>query len=282
MFALHLNRRSQRSPQAFPAHRRWCLCLFAGWLATAAAFADEPAPNANRSLRVLCYNIHHGRGLDDVVDLERLAAVIKAQQPDLVSLQEVDRGTRRTAMVDQVAKLAELTGLSGHFGKQIDYEGGDYGQAILSRFPVTHSAVHWLPGEPNREQRIAYAVTVSAPQLPGGFLTFVTTHLHHQHEGFRRQQAETLNQLVEKWPQPVILTGDLNATPDSVPLEILSQRWSNATSGPQLLTFPAGKPERQLDYILFHPATAFTPVKPQVIDGQGASDHLPIFVELRY
>ncbi|MCA9157935.1 MAG: hypothetical protein KDA72_06385, partial [Planctomycetales bacterium] len=91
------------------------------------AQGQEPTSPAPLQLRVLSYNIHHGRGIDDQVDLERLAKVVNDCHPDLVALQEVDNRTQRTDGVDQTAELARLTGLHAQFARQIDFEGGQYG-----------------------------------------------------------------------------------------------------------------------------------------------------------
>src|ERR1700724_2661395 len=83
-------------------------------------------------LRVLTYNIHHGEGTDGRFDLSRLARVMKSVQPDVIALQEVDRGTERSGGVDQLAELARLTDMHAEFGKAMDYSGGGYGVAWLS------------------------------------------------------------------------------------------------------------------------------------------------------
>lgn len=234
-------------------------------------------PAGDKTLRVLCYNIHHGEGTDGKVDLPRLARVIRAADPDLVALQEVDDKTKRTGGVDQTAELARLTGLHGRFGKAIDYEGGGYGQAILSRFPLSELTVHTLPGEPDREQRVAVEARVT---IDGRELSFVTTHLHHQSEPFRVRQAERLNQVFAAARRPVVLAGDLNATPESKPLAVLAGDWTRATAGPALLSFPAGKPAKQIDYVLYRPAERFTTAETRVIDEPIASDHRPVLVIL--
>ena len=132
----------------FPA-----LCVFA---AVAMLNDCQGLSAQEHTLRVLCYNIHHGEGVDGKVDLIRQAGVIKSCSPDLVALQEVDDRTERTGRIDQTARLAELTGLEGRFVHQLDYEGGRYGQAILSKFPMSDVALHWLPGMPDRERRMAF------------------------------------------------------------------------------------------------------------------------------
>jgi endonuclease/exonuclease/phosphatase family metal-dependent hydrolase len=231
-------------------------------------------------LRVLTYNIHHGEGTDGKIDLPRLARVIADAKPDLVALQEVDRKTRRSKGVDQTAELARLTGLHGKFAKQLDYDGGEYGQAILSRFPLPDDpAVHWLPGTPDRERRIAGAGRVRVGERT---LTFVTTHLHHARPEFREQQAARLIELFAKDDNPVVLAGDLNATPDEKPIALLSAKWQVAPAGATYRTYPAGKPTKQLDYVLCRPGTRLRVREARVIDEAVASDHRPVLAVLEW
>ncbi|QDU38030.1 hypothetical protein Mal4_23500 [Maioricimonas rarisocia] len=237
-------------------------------------------PGAKGRLRVLCYNIHHGRGTDGDVDLERTARVIRDADPDLVALQEVDRKTARAGGVDQTARLAELTGLQGRFGCQIDFEGGEYGQALLSRFPMSEVTVYWLPGEPKRQRRIAVAAVVETPRGP---LRFVSTHLHHQNADFRQRQAVELNRLFQSDPIPTILAGDLNALPGTRPLLILSRSWQSATGKrADRFTFSAENPSRQIDFVLYRPASRFHVISSEVPEEPAASDHRPLLVELEW
>lgn len=229
-------------------------------------------------LRVLSYNIHHGEGTDGRLDLQRQADVIARAKPDLVALQEVDDRTQRTGVVDQTAELAKLAGMHGRFVHQIDFQGGRYGQAILSRVPIPEPKVHWLPGDPAREQRVAGAVIV---EIEGRRLIFVGTHLNHLDEANRVEQAEKLNALFGEEPA-VIMAGDLNAVPDSKPMAVLYGKWGSATDREGMLTFPAPKPNRQLDYVLFRPAERFRVISAQVIKEPVASDHRPLLVELEF
>jgi endonuclease/exonuclease/phosphatase family metal-dependent hydrolase len=225
----------------------------------------------------MAYNIHHGEGVDGRIDLKRLAAVIREADPDLVALQEVDNKTGRTGHVDQTAELSRLTGLHGYFGRQIDYEGGEYGQALLSRFPMSDLRVQWLPGQPERERRIVFSGTFD---FEGAEIVFASTHLHHANEEFRQQQAAELNRLFESSGQPVILAGDLNAVPDSEPIAALRRNWSIPDAqDEELLTYPAQAPERQLDYILVRPSASFALRKIAVVKEPVASDHRPLAVE---
>jgi endonuclease/exonuclease/phosphatase family metal-dependent hydrolase len=215
--------------------------------------------------------------MDGKFQYDRTAAIIKAADPDFVALQEVDKNTMRASGVDQPAELARRTGLHGIFGKQIDYSGGDYGQAILSKYPIKSSKIHWLPGMPDRERRIAFEVSV---ERHGREMKFVTTHLHHQNNTFREQQAAELNRIYADSTVPVILAGDLNAMPESQPIAIFKKAWSFGNTDTTLLTYPADKPVRQIDYILFRPMNQFQVTRQQVLNEPVASDHRPVLVEL--
>src|SRR5690606_619255 len=113
-------------------------------------------------LRILSYNIHHAEGTDGRLDLERIASIIRAVEPDLVALQEVDDRTTRANGVDQAQELGRLTGLHAYFGQAMPYQGGGYGQAILSKWPLQSRAIHTLPQQPGREPRILFAGATTA------------------------------------------------------------------------------------------------------------------------
>src|SRR5215207_5374554 len=95
---------------------------------------------AKRTLRVMTYNIHVGVGMDKKLDLQRIAGVINQEHPDLVGLQEVDRGVRRTEGKDEIVELAAMTRMHFAFAPNLDYQGGKYGVAILSRWPIKDTA----------------------------------------------------------------------------------------------------------------------------------------------
>jgi endonuclease/exonuclease/phosphatase family metal-dependent hydrolase len=114
------------------------------------------------TLRVLTYNIHHGEGMDGRFDLPRVADVVKNAQADLVALQEVDEGTQRASGVNEVTELARLTDMHAAFGKAMDFSGGAYGVAILSRWPLRGTRNDPLPSFDDREPRTALTVDVQA------------------------------------------------------------------------------------------------------------------------
>ena len=252
-----------------------CVSLFL--ISVLAGLAQVNTPP--RVLRVLTYNIHHGEGMDGRTELTRLAGIISSSAADIVALQEVDRKTTRTKGVDQAAELAALTGLSYSYGKAIDYQGGAYGQALLSRWPMENFTVHPLPNPAKAEQRIALSATVNPPGLPP--VRFIGTHLDaSRDEAARVQQAVKLNELFAQDDSLTILMGDFNARPDTRVMEPLLKVWADASAASPAPTIPSKKPTGRIDYVLLRPAGVWRILSSTVLPEAVASDHRPVLVEL--
>src|SRR5215218_3208135 len=144
---------------------------------------------ASKTLRVMTYNIHVGVGMDKKLDLQRIADVINREQPDLVGLQEVDRGVKRTEGKDEIAELAAMTRMDFAFAPNLDYQGGKYGVAILSRFPIKATVHRMFENKRDAERRGMLLVEIELDRKP---LTFVTTHLDYQFENGRLFESEKL------------------------------------------------------------------------------------------
>jgi len=197
-------------------NRAW-VCLLIACTGILASPADVQPRDRTRAspaiLRVLTYNIHHGEGLDGRFDLPRLAGIMTSEAPDLIALQEVDRGTKRANGVDQLTKLSRLTGMYGVFGKTMDYQGGAYGVAVLSRTPIGRVTNRRLPGSPEREPRTALTVDVETTERRSR-VQFTTTHLDQGRD--LMDQVAQASVLATGWgaDTPGILAGDLNTRPE--------------------------------------------------------------------
>jgi endonuclease/exonuclease/phosphatase family metal-dependent hydrolase len=260
-----------------PVRRFRLVCLTALGSLALGALTQHRSPAADPqplTVRVVTYNVHHGEGTDGKLDLPRLAGVIAALKPDLVALQELDVKTRRTGHVDQPAKLGELTGLHVAFGKAMDFDGGQYGNAVLSRFPIRETRTHALPTADGHEPRCVLEVRVR-PGDGGPAVTFLSTHLDHKDTPLRIRQAERIAALYADATGPVILAGDLNAVPDSPPVRAL-RGWNDLTAGRGLLTSPSTRPKRQIDYVLARPAGRVAATEAKAVEEGVASDHRPV------
>jgi endonuclease/exonuclease/phosphatase family metal-dependent hydrolase len=241
------------------------------------AFA-QPAPV---TVRVMSYNIHHAEGIDGKLDVERIARVILDAKADLVGLQEVERGVERTQRRDLPAELAKLTGLTAHFDKNIPHQGGEYGNAVLSRYPIKQAKNTHLKSFANGEQRGVQQLVLD---LAGREVLFLNTHLDHRRDPAEREHSATELQAIvaAAGSKPVILVGDFNAAPEAKSIAalrgFLTDTWTAVSQEPGF-TIPVKKPTRRIDYIWITPAS-ITPVKMAVLQSE-ASDHLPIVAELR-
>lgn len=233
-------------------------------------------------VRVLTYNVHHGEGTDGKIDLARIAAAIKRLEPDVVALQEVDKSTTRSQGVDQAAELGKLTGMHVAFGKTMDYAGGQYGEAILSKYPLTQVKVHPLPFTQGCEPRCALAAHVRFGET-GPELVFVGTHLEHARAALRLCQSNKLNPLlVATSSLPTILAGDFNDVPDSPAIRVLQPHWEDASNEQPAPTWPSDRPKTKIDYVFFRPAHAWRVVEQKVVDEPVASDHRPLLAVLEW
>ncbi|QDT33270.1 endonuclease/exonuclease/phosphatase family protein [Thalassoglobus polymorphus] len=231
-------------------------------------------------LRILSYNIHHAEGVDRKLDVERIARVILSVKPDVVALQEVDQKVKRTDNIDQPAELARLTEMNIVFGANIELQGGHYGNAVLSRFPITQHKNHLLPNIDDSEQRGVIEAEIRLPK-PNQSLLLFATHLDFRaDERERLASAKFINELIADHAQhPALLAGDLNATPDSETLKLFERKWTRTNEVP-MATVPVNQPRRQIDFILHRPANRWKVVEFKVLDEAVASDHRAIFAVL--
>lgn len=248
------------------------LVLFALHPASDAA-ADDPA-----TLRVLSYNIHYGQGNDGKYDLQRLAKVISAAKPDLVALQEVDVGVKRSGRIHQVRELGRLTNLTAHFGPTQHFEGGLYGNAVLTNLPILDVHIQPLPYTEPTAERITYprgaiAVIVSLPD--DELLKFISTHFQHNLPEDLVAEAKVINELFAADNMTSILAGDMNAVPGSEPIKILEQSWKNAIDPAAAPSAPSSKPQSRIDYV-FHRGESLKLISSEVIAEPVASDHCPV------
>lgn len=243
------------------------------------AAAGTSNAGATSDLRVLCYNIHHANppSRAGVIDLEAIASVIKKEQPDLVALQEVDVFTERSGKaLHQAEKLAEMTGMKSYFAKAIDYNGGEYGVAILSKFPMASMKNIPLPtaAGTNGEPRTLATALIT---LPGGNkIIFACTHLDAQRQDTNRLlQINRITEVLKQEKLPVVIAGDFNSVPGTTVINILDSYFTRSCFTNCAFTIPQVNPARTIDFIAYTPG-AFTVIEHHVPVEEYASDHLPV------
>lgn len=227
----------------------------------------------------MSYNIHVGVGMDKRLDLQRIADVIKQEKADLVGLQEVDRGVKRTEGKDEIAELAKMTEMHSAFAHNLDYQGGQYGVAILSRYPITSTDHRKYENKRVAERRGMLRVEVN---VAGRTLNFVTTHLDYQYDDSRLFETEQLLNFLAGVKGPLIVTGDFNDEPTGSSHKLMLGRfedsWMRSRAKGEGFSYPADKPVKRIDYVFATPGAI--KAKRAWIVNTLASDHLPLVADL--
>ena len=259
-------------------------------IAMAAWVLAAAAPRAADPIRILVLNMHAGKDASGKSNLDGIASLVKVHKPDLVLLQEVDRGTNRSGNVDQVAQLATATKYDSAFSASlIHYDGGEYGIALLSRLMIGYRATTPLRVLPvqtraggSHEPRVALTAIVSVRDERW---RVINTHLDPANDGGRPQEVAAVVDAIHTQQTagtPLIAGGDFNSTPDNPVLQpirdaALHDAWVECGSGDGF-TYPADRPAKRIDYLWMsegmHCASA------EVLDTQ-ISDHRPLLVTLR-
>lgn len=240
--------------------------------------AQEVAEENKTLIRVLSYNILHGATTNRDNNLDVVARAILKADPDIAALQELDYRTNRANKLDVTAEIAKRTNMVSIFAKAVDWDGGEYGQALLSKFTFLKTGKVDLPTHKGNEPRIAIEslLILSA----GDTIRLVGTHLDHQKNSAERlEQAEELNRRFTHDNIPTILAGDINDIPGSETLKILEEHWGITydPNGP-IPTFPSHAPEKKIDYIMYFPKHRWKVVEREVLCDKVASDHCAVLV----
>ena len=229
---------------------------------------------------MMTFNIHVGVGLDKKLDLKRIADVINREHPDLVGLQEVDRGVKRTEGLDEIAELAKLTRMDFSFAHNLDYQGGQYGVAILSRFLIQKADHQKYQNTRETERRGMLRVEV---EVEGRTINFVTTHLDYQYEDGRLFETEQLLRFLEGLGGPLIVAGDFNDEPTGSAYKLMLTKfddgWVRSKAKGEGMSYPADKPVKRIDYIFARTRDGIKAKKAWVVETL-ASDHRPVMAEL--
>ncbi len=250
----------------------------------------RPEPTAvGSTVRVMVYNIHAGKDTAGVRNLADVASLVTASDADVVLLQEVDRGTERSGGEDQPVLLSDLTGHAWAFGRTLDFQGGLYGIAVLSRWPIRADSVIPLVVDPPQERAGgAYeprGLLVATVETPAGPLEVLNTHLDASlDDGYRWQEIQAVRAIADRsraggrW---TVVVGDLNSVPDARTPELLRSggwldAWEACGAGDGY-TYPAGEPVRRIDYLWVGSGVECMAAR---VEATAISDHRPLLVDL--
>ncbi len=230
-----------------------------------------------QEITVLTYNIRHAKNMHGNIELDTLAAYILAQNADVVALQEVDSVCNRSLRIDIMKELGQRTGMYYYFGKAMDYDGGGYGEGLLTRWPVEAIVTQPLPYQPNknREPRAAIECILRTPNNKK--VKIIATHLDHLRDSTDRiLQTNHLYALYKEEPLPFIITGDLNAQPAEASIQKLLEITRLPKGDKNQPSFPAVSPVKKIDYILVSKNHAWKDIRYEVLSEEVISDHRPV------
>jgi endonuclease/exonuclease/phosphatase family metal-dependent hydrolase len=257
-----------------------CILALLGLLIPTAVPSSASLPVPKKTIRVMTFNIHTGVGVDKKLDLQRIADVIIQESPDLVGLQEVDRGVRRTEGIDEIAELAKMTRMDYAFGYNLDYQEGQYGIAILSKSLIQKIDHRKYQNRREAERRGMLRVEVD---IGGRMIDFVTTHLDYQHDDDRLFETEQLLKFLADVKNPLIVVGDFNDEPDGSAYKLMATKFVDSWIGSRAkgdgFSYSADKATKRIDYIFYRTSDDVRARKVWVVRTP-ASDHLPVMAEL--
>lgn len=236
------------------------------------------------TLRILTYNVHHCNppGKQNLIDVAAIANVVKQSKASIIALQEIDVNTTRSGKeLNEAEAIAKECGMYFCFGKALDFAGGGYGVAILSKFPVSEIECMLLTKKANPETEQRALLTVRITIAKNKYIRFACTHLDVASETNRTAQVNEIIQKASKDSMPFIVAGDFNSTPNSIPLIIFDQSFQRSCIDCEP-TIPQDKPKEAIDFIAFD-KKHFKKVKilkHLVINETYASDHRPVYAEV--
>lgn len=244
------------------------LVLLLGWMGI----------DAQTSFRILDFNVRMSGQMVNY-NVKPFADFIKAHNPDFVVLQEVDYNTERNGKNDFTTQLASELGMFSVFGKAITYLSGEYGVAILSKYPFLVTSNNPLIVSGAKEDRTVLYADVILPSNKQ-LVRIASTHLDHSTAEVRSSMVSRLNSYIANSIVPTILAGDYNAKPDEdcivSGMKTLWQRICNNQA-----TYPAN-PTSKIDYIFGYPNGKWTVKHFEVITNTDISDHCALIADVEY
>ena len=233
------------------------------------------------TLTIMSYNIQHCQNFQTKkIEFDKIAAVIKAQNADIVGLNEVRGQGQAADYQDQARILAELTGYHYYFAKAIDVGGANpYGNALLSKYPILDAQTVMIPDPAVRAEENGYYETrcllKARVDVPGGLLVCVT-HFGLNGDEQENAAATVLSNIEDS---RCVLLGDFNITPENPLLDPIRERLfdTEALLAPGTKSFPSDAPEIKIDYLF---ASRDLTVRAARIPAVMESDHRPYAAEM--
>lgn len=230
-------------------------------------------------MRLMTYNIQSCRDAFGKLDPEKSIDVIREYNPDILALNEVRVKTSDVAYMDQAQYFCEKLGMHMYFAKAIDYLGGEYGVALLSKYPIVEACALPVPPLPENKRKPRYEDRVllkARVDCDGQMLGVYVSHYGLSDEERENAVALTLSQL-ENEKDPAVFMGDLNMKPDDRLIQRLCAVLTDTAKDAAFFTHHALCLTQKIDYIFIKGnlrcESTFAPHR-------CGSDHLPVIANV--
>lgn len=239
-------------------------------------FLVEVTPNGVE-LTVMSYG--KGSGYND---MQALANSIAVYNPDLLVVRELDVNTTRSGPMDQPQKIAELLGMPYYvFANALNYQGGEYGSAVFSKFPIegNETKTYMLPSSSSEKGPLAIIKVKIKDTLS---LYFAGVHLNANATIRNTMQAPTLLDIMKNYTGPLILAGNFNSNPSDMSNtygQMITQFTFPCTTCPP--NYSASNPTSYSDFVMYKPGNAFE-VLDYKVGSSSVSTHLPVILKLKW
>lgn len=225
----------------------------------------------------LLKGISYFRTREDRKNIPKIAKVLNDLSPDVITLQEIDLGSRRNGKFNQITEISKLTGLkNNYFAVEKDWLGYfKDGNAILSKYNFQEVNSKDLPYKMEKRNYILSKLKIKNKQI-----IIIATHLsaHKYNQKERMEQVKELCKIINKIKGPLVLIGDLNCKPTSKEFLYLKNN-SNLEPIINNPTYPSFNPQKIFDQIMI---TSKINVKSVKVINTKNSDHFPIFAHLQF
>jgi len=248
----------------------WLIC----WVMASSALMGQ-----SLSLRVMSMNMREG-GEPANYNAEAYSNCIRQYNPDVVVFQEMDNFTNRNGKKDLLSEMAVRLGMFPYYGKAFSYGGGDYGNAILSKYPFYNAQT--ITAKPAGANEIRSCAWIDIVMPNKRKVRVAVTHLDVASDSqVRISMLATINKsILNENALPILLIGDFNATPDSDTMQYAKFKWQDIGAGTGN-TIPSNNPGSRIDYVMGNPSN-WIKKSYDIVCYPGLSDHCFIVAEVEY
>lgn len=229
-----------------------------------------PTQSQNLEYTAITYNIHRGTNINGVSSLDAIADLLKAEDPDFIALQEVDKYNVRSGFQDQIKWLSNELDMNYVFGPNLNFAVTEYGNGILSKYPILDSGQVMLAYE-SEPRSLLWAKV----ETEDGILYLTSIHLGLDTKK-RAEHFAIIEEFINSLDAPVLVMGDLNVLPDNQQLSQFRARTTGQLHYKVTPTYINETPI-QIDYI-FGKSIIETDSYSVPSD---ASDHYPLILKFK-